>query len=1245
MKIIRLSVLFCLSLLAVFAAHFAFDSSRATQQSGGFTLEQVLSSPFPSELVAAPTGERIAWVFNAEGKRNVWVAEGPEFKARQLTQYNEDTGQEITELQFTRDGKWLVYVRGGNPNSVGEIPNPTSDPLGASQAIHAVAWDTGRVMKLAEGDSPVVSPADYRVVFNKDNQIHVVEIVDGSEPHQLFAARGANFSAQWSPDGKMLAFNSSRGTHSLIAVYDFEKQAIKYISPSIDRDSTPRWSLDGKRVAFIRQPARGNRRRPIFQDMPDPWAIWVADAATSEAREIWRSGNQLNDSFPRIAGADVLQWGRDADGENIIFASEMDGWMRLYSTDANGRGVEPITPANSEFEHVAFTPDRREIIFSSNRSATDHRALWRGLALGGSSFAFTPANKISWSPVVTGDGKYLAHFGSDEHQPAMPFVMPLKPIPSEWRDVVSQKDQPAKTNQFNGDGRMVAAEVLPKDFPSSKLVAPQQAIFKSADGLEIHGQLFLPKDARPADKLPAVVFMHGGPMRQMFLGWHNRYYYHNAYAFNQYLASKGYAVLSVNYRLGVGYGRAFRQAKNGGGRGASEYQDIVAAAHYLRSRGDIDQSRIGLWGGSYGGYLTALGLARNSDLFAAGVDLHGVHDWSLRISDANWIDYGNRDAVKIALESSPVGSVEKWRSPVLLIHGDDDRNVAFSQTVDLARRLRDLKVEHEIIVFPDEVHDFLLHRNWLEIFEASAKFLDKHLKGAKTTSGQNSQRISKLDLLIRGGSVIDGTGADAIKADVGIAGDRIVFIGDATKENLQADRVVVADGLIVAPGFIDPHTHADDDLFDPKRGANLAFLTQGVTTVFIGSDGRSRIPLGKALQQLQTQGIGTNVASFVGHGAVRQAVMGMSDAAPTPEQLEKMKLLVRQGMDDGALGLSTGLYYAPGSYAKTEEVIELARVAAERGGAYDTHQRDESSYTIGLLGSIEEVIRIGREARIPVHISHIKALGVDVWGQSTRAIEIINRARAEGVNVTANQYPYVASGTGLSAALLPRWAEAGGRQEMLKRIDDPAIRPKLIAEMERNLKRRGGANSLLIRGGVDRSLVGKRLDEIAKSRGKSPVETALEIIKAGNAGVTSFNMTESDIENFMKQNWVMTGSDGSGGHPRKYGTYPRKLREYVLSRRVITMPRMIQASSLQVAKTFKLKDRGKLSPGYFADVIIFDEKTIADRSTYEKPEIVAEGVKYVIVNGKVAIDGGKYAGSLAGRALRKADVGDAAGQL
>src|SRR5262245_29697176 len=881
MKTARLLALFLLASSFVFEAGFAVNTSRSSaRQNSGFTLEQVLSSPFPSDLVAAPAGERIAWVFDAQGKRNVWVAEG--FKTRQLTQYNEDDGQELTDLSFTRDGKWLLYVRGGNPNSAGDIPNPTSDPSGAAQAIYAVSWDAGRVVKLADGDSPVVSPTDNRVIFSKENQIHIVEIAEGSEPHQLFAARGSNISPQWSPDGKKLAFNSWRSTHSLIGVYDFERRTIKYIAPSIDRDSAPRWSLDGKRIAFIRQPARGNQPRAIFQDQPEPWAIWVADVATGEAREVWRSGNTQKDSYPRIAGENVLNWAAD---DRLVFASEMDGWLRLYSIPAGGGDVKALTPAECEWEEMTLTPDKREIVYSSNCQDIDRRHLSKVEIATGKQTSVTSGDKIEWSPVVAGNGRDLAYFASSAT------------VPGRVQVVTSQ-----------GAPRVVAAETLPKDFPSSQLVTPQQVIFKAADGLEIHGQLFLPKDAKPGEKLPAVIFSHGGPMRQMMLGWHNLYYYHNAYGFNQYLASKGYAVLSVNYRLGIGYGRAFRQAKNAGRRGASEYQDIVAAAQYLRSRSDIDQSRIGLWGGSYGGYLTALGLARNSDIFAAGVDLHGVHDWSLRISGANWIDYNNRDAVKIAVESSPIGSVEKWRSPALLIHGDDDRNVAFAQTVDLARRLRDLKVPHEVIVFPDEIHDFLLHRHWLEIYDAAAKFLDKYLKNAKTAApAQSSQRVSKLDILIRGGSVIDGAGTDAIKADVGVVGDRIVFIGDAAEENLQVERVIDAAGLIVAPGFIDPHTHADEDLFEPKRAANLAFLSQGVTTVFIGNDGRSRIPLGKAIEQLRSQGVGTNVASFVGHGAVRQSVMGMSDAAPTPEQLEKMKSLVRQGMDEGALGLSTGL--------------------------------------------------------------------------------------------------------------------------------------------------------------------------------------------------------------------------------------------------------------------------------------------------------------------------------------------------
>ncbi|MGH9845074.1 MAG: S9 family peptidase, partial [Blastocatellia bacterium] len=594
MKITHLLLSLC-ALSALFAGSnpaLNFSATSARQSNGGFTIEQALSSPFPSDLVAAPTGTRIAWAFDAEGKRNVWGAEGPDFKARQLTRYDEDTGQELSSLQFTHDGKWVVYVRGGDANTSGEIPNPTSDPMGVEQAIHAVSFADGRTIKLANGDAPAVSPVNNLVVFNKDGQIHLVEIAEGSEPHPLFAARGTNASPRWSPDGRRLAFVSNRGSHSLIGVFDAEKRSIRYLAPSVDRDSFPRWSPDGKRLAFIRQPARAARTRAMLEDTPDPWAIMIADAGTGEAKEVWRSGPRLEDSLPRIIGENVLQWTKSG---SLILASEKDGWLRLYSISRE------ITPPNCEVEHVTMTPDRKWLIYSSNRNEADRRAIWMASADATDPTpikALTPLNKISWGPVVTGDGKYLAYLSSDERTPAMPFVMPLN----------------------GGAARMIASEALPPEFPASKLVVPQPAIFKAADGQEIHGQLFLPPNAKPADKLPAVIFMHGGPMRQMLLGWHYMYYYHNTYAFNQYLASRGYAVLSVNFRAGIGYGRAFREAPKRGARGASEYQDVVAGANYLRSRADIDPSKIGLWGGSYGGYLTALGLARNSDLFAAGVD-------------------------------------------------------------------------------------------------------------------------------------------------------------------------------------------------------------------------------------------------------------------------------------------------------------------------------------------------------------------------------------------------------------------------------------------------------------------------------------------------------------------------------------------------------------------------------------------------------------------------------------------------
>jgi len=502
-------------------------------------------------------------------------------------------------------------------------------------------------------------------------------------------------------------------------------------------------------------------------------------------------------------------------------------------------------------------------------------------------------------------------------------------------------------------------------------------------------------------------------------------------------------------------------------------------------------------------------------------------------------------------------------------------------------------------------------------------------------------RVERLDLLILHGKLVDGTGNKPRIADIGIRGDRIVFVGDARYPHdpsvmrFVASRTIDATDLVVAPGFIDAHTHTLGDLSDPNRKSNEAYLMQGVTTVITGNDGGSVLNIGETLRKWDEQGIGTNAILLAGHGTIRGKVLGPTDAQPNAAQLEEMKALVARAMDEGAFGLSTGLYYAPGSYAKTEEVIELSKVAAAKGGVYDTHMRDESSYSIGLLGSIKETIRIGREAKIPVHISHIKALGPEVWGQSKQAIDLIKKARAEGIDATACQYPYDASGTSLQASLVPRWAEVGGRNELLSRIDNLEIRPRLLAEMTANLKKRGGAETLLVTDARDRTLVGKRLNEIAKEMNKPPVEAALELIKLGNIGVASFNMNQKDIDRFMKQKFMMTCSDGSTGHPRKYGTFPRKLREYVYTQKLISLPFAIRNSSALTAETFRIPERGLIRVGYFADVIIFDEKTLTDRSTYEQPELLAVGMRYVIVNGKIAVENGTYTGALAGRALRK----------
>lgn len=691
------------SVVVVALLAFVFCAGAHAQKP--FTLEQVMSAPFPSDLTAAKNSSRVAWTFDQQGKRNIWAAEAPGFAARQLTKYSEDDGQELSELRFSSDGSAILYVRGGGKNAAGQVPNPTSNPAGAEQAVWTIAWSGGDPKRVDAGHSPDISSRGT-IAYVKDGQIWVSPL-DGSEKPQQLVIRGQNFEPHWSPDGSKLAFVSARGDHSFIGIYDAAAKTVQFVAPTVDSDSDFVWSLDGQHIAFVRAPAE-KRDAPqgffIAPDKPHPWAVWVADAATRAAKEIWHSDATLEGSFPYMAGdtgGGVLNWAAD---NQIIMASEQDGWQHLYALSATGGAPKLLTPGQCEVEQWSFTSDKKTVLFNSNCGDIDRRHIWSVSVSGGSPAQLTSGKGVEWSPVALNDGRTLVYIGSEATSPARPFIGTL---------AAGHSPTP------------VAPETWPKDFPSESLGMPQQAIFKSIDGLELHGQLFLPGNLKSGEKHPALVFLHGGPVRQMLLGWHYMYYYANSYAMNQYLASRGYVVLALNYRSGIGYGRAFREAPGRAGRGASEYQDVVAAGKYLQSRSDVNPKRIGLWGGSYGGYLTALGLGRNSDLFAAGVDFHGVHDWPTDNWDGKNIP---PELTKLAHDSSPVTAVDTWKSPVLFIHGDDDRNVYFTQTVDLVARLREKNVTIEQLIFPDEIHDFLMHRSWLAGYHATADFFDRRLK-------------------------------------------------------------------------------------------------------------------------------------------------------------------------------------------------------------------------------------------------------------------------------------------------------------------------------------------------------------------------------------------------------------------------------------------------------------------------------------------------------------------------------------
>ena len=676
-----------------------------------FTLEQVMSSPFPSNLVAASRRNRVAWVFDARGVRNLWVADGPNFAARQVTHYEGDQGLPIASLRITVDGRTLVYVVGSETNESGRVADPTNGVEARKQQVWAVDVDEGTPRRLGEigcgqeeCEDVELSPDGQFAVWAARKQLWIAPVTGATPAHQLTELRGDNSNPRWSPDGRRIALVSDRGDHRFIAIYDFGRDSVHYLAPSADRDGMPRWSPDGRKIGFVRLPGIQDKL-PLIPVRPAPWAIWVADSVTGEGKQIWHSGNEANDSFPAETADKSFYF---VDNDRLVFASEQDGWNHLYVIRPSGAAPTLLTPGPFEVEDVTLSTDHHSIIFSSNQDDVDRRHLWRVSFDGGKPQALTKGETMEWTPVETGIGSQVLCLGSSATVPAMPVLV------------------------APGGRELIAKEALPPNFPSTQLVTPKQVLFKSEDGLEIHGQLFVPTGRTQPG--PALIFTHGGPVRQMMLGFHYMYYYHNAYAMNQYLASRGYVVLSVNYRLGIMYGRAFREADNASWRGAAEYKDVVAGAKFLQSLPTVDPKKIGLWGGSYGGYLTALGLARNSDMFAAGVDMHGVHDWSVFLP--HWENRPGapdaKEAEKLAFESSPDAAVSTWKSPVLLVHGDDDRNVPFGQTVDLAQRLRAQHVVFEELIFPDEIHDFLMWKNWIRAYSANAEFFERYLKSSTT---------------------------------------------------------------------------------------------------------------------------------------------------------------------------------------------------------------------------------------------------------------------------------------------------------------------------------------------------------------------------------------------------------------------------------------------------------------------------------------------------------------------------------
>jgi dipeptidyl aminopeptidase/acylaminoacyl peptidase len=648
-------------------------------------LAEALALPHASGLSGARDAPLFAWVESRAGARNVWVG-GPNRPGRALTSYAADDGQQLHGLALSPNGEQLAYVRGGDEEQADDedLPNAGLAAFAPSQTVHVVATAGGAPQPIGDGHSPSFSPAGNRLAFTNDGAIWLWQA--GTRARRLAKLQGDVSRLTWSPDGRRLLFTEAREENGYVGLLDLASGKLIYLDPGLGQSVEPVFSPDARQVAFIRF------LLPPLNAPPESgpyWSIRVADAATGAGRELWAA--------PAGAGARYygtrsrnLFWSRDG---RLIFPWERTGWLHVYAIDAaRGGAPRPLTSGDHEVETFLLDREGEALIYAANALSIDAREVWRRPLSGGAAVRAGPGETTQSYPTIAGDVLAVIATGAD--RPAYPALLgrslqPLRP--------------PAR----------IASAVL-----------PEAVTLPAEDGVQVRGQLFR---GRGCTRCPAIVYVHGGPRRQMLLGFHPSSYYSKAYALNQRLAARGYHVLAVNYRGGTGYGLPFRDAPGTGRDGASEYHDIMAGGRWLAARADVDPARIGIWGGSWGGYLAALALARNSDLFVAGVDLHGVHSL-LRPVATSLSPAAQERARQLQWTSSPLADIDRWRSPVLLVHGDDDRNVPFSQSVLLARELAARRIPFEELVLPNERHSFFRHESWLRALRATEAFLDRNVR-------------------------------------------------------------------------------------------------------------------------------------------------------------------------------------------------------------------------------------------------------------------------------------------------------------------------------------------------------------------------------------------------------------------------------------------------------------------------------------------------------------------------------------